>query len=135
MKKIITLICLLTLTTNLQIVNATSTLNCEQTLIYNDTGTNIETLQKELNTTSNCNLDIDGIFGPQTKNCVQNFQKKYNLETDGIVGAKTCQKLNNIYKIESKKNYVVITASKLNIRKNSSLNSKILGVFSKTFKV
>lgn len=35
------------------------------------------------------NVDIDGIFGPQTKGAIKSFQKANNLEVDGIVGPKT----------------------------------------------
>lgn len=108
-------------------VSAASLLDCDETLNYNDTGTNVKTLQTELNTITDCALEIDGIFGSKTKTCVENFQKKYNLEVDGIVGIKTCRRLNSAYKIEIKKNYAVVTAKKLNVRKSTSLNADILG--------
>lgn len=39
------------------------------------------------------NLDIDGIFGPQTENAVKNFQREKGLYADGIIGPNTWQKL------------------------------------------
>ena len=35
------------------------------------------------------NLDVDGIFGPQTRTAVVNFQNQKGLSADGIVGPKT----------------------------------------------
>ena len=34
-------------------------------------------------------LDVDGIFGPNTEACVRNFQQNENLSADGIVGKQT----------------------------------------------
>ncbi len=39
------------------------------------------------------NLDIDGIFGPQTENAVKAFQRSKGLFADGIIGPATWQKL------------------------------------------
>ena len=35
------------------------------------------------------NINVDGIFGPDTKRATLDFQKKYGLAQDGIVGPKT----------------------------------------------
>ncbi len=43
-------------------------------------------------------VEIDGVFGPETKNAVIAFQKQYGLLTDGIVGAKTWDKIYDVFK-------------------------------------
>ncbi len=42
------------------------------------------------------NVDLDGIFGTQTRNAVIDFQQDNNLVTDGIVGVNTYRALLNI---------------------------------------
>lgn len=108
-------------------VKATTTLDCNQTLKYNSINSQVKILQLELNSTMKCNLNIDGIFGIKTKACVIQFQQKYNLGQDGIVGKNTCTKLNKVYKKVQKKNYVVITADELNVRKNAGTAYSISG--------
>lgn len=39
------------------------------------------------------NIDVDGDFGPKTKEAVIQFQKAHNLKPDGIVGPKTWEEL------------------------------------------
>lgn len=34
-------------------------------------------------------LEIDGVFGPVTENCVRTFQSRFGLERDGVVGPLT----------------------------------------------
>ena len=41
--------------------------------------------------------DIDGIFGPSTRESVESFQRAYGLPADGIVGEQTWRELNNVY--------------------------------------
>lgn len=36
---------------------------------------------------------VDGIFGPETRNAVVNFQKQYGIIADGIVGPQTQEAL------------------------------------------
>ena len=38
-------------------------------------------------------IKVDGIFGPQTKSAVEEFQRVYNLTIDGVIGPKTWSKL------------------------------------------
>lgn len=44
---------------------------------------------------------IDGIFGPQTRTAVRNFQKAWGLKVDGIVGTQTLKAL-GLYTTSSK---------------------------------
>ena len=44
-------------------------------------------------TVNGIDVKVDGIFGPQTKAAVEEFQKIYNLTIDGIIGPKTWAKL------------------------------------------
>ncbi len=47
----------------------------------------VKTLQAKLNRFSK--IDVDGIFGPQTRRAVESFQQHHNLIDDGIVGPRT----------------------------------------------
>jgi peptidoglycan hydrolase-like protein with peptidoglycan-binding domain len=50
----------------------------------------VERLQFMLNFVAGVdNLDVDGIFGPQTEAAVRGFQQNENLSVDGIVGRQT----------------------------------------------
>ncbi|HBI64084.1 MAG TPA: spore cortex-lytic protein [Clostridiales bacterium] len=42
-------------------------------------------------------VDIDGIFGPDTRDAVREFQQENDLETDGIVGINTWNAIINAY--------------------------------------
>lgn len=92
--KKIALTTLLYLIIGVNYVNA-STLDCSKVLSYGQTGNDVKTLQRILNNTENCNLEIDGSFGNKTKSCVLKYQKNHNLDTDGIVGPLTCKSLNS----------------------------------------
>ena len=82
---------------NIKNVSAETTLNCSKTLRYSSKGEQVKLLQKELNKVANCNLTVDGSFGPATKSCVLSFQRNNQLSIDAIVGPKTCKKLNELY--------------------------------------
>lgn len=77
-------------------------------LIYNrvlkrgTSGTDVEELQKILNSFGFYSEKIDGSFGPVTEDAVKQFQKNYNLEIDGLVGPQTIEKMNSLI-IEDKK--------------------------------
>lgn len=47
----------------------------------------VKTLQAKLSRFSE--IDMDGLFGPQTKRAVENFQQQNKLINDGIVGPRT----------------------------------------------
>ncbi|WAH36758.1 glucosaminidase domain-containing protein [Alicyclobacillus dauci] len=54
-----------------------------QTIQVGSAGTNVVTLQLYLNKTMNSGLQVDGQFGPATKQAVLNFQSKYGLAQSG----------------------------------------------------
>ena len=64
-------------------------------LKYGNKGTEVSNLQKNLNQLG-YNLEVDGSFGPATKNAVLDFQRKYGLEVDGIAGPATQGKINEL---------------------------------------
>lgn len=59
-------------------------------------GTQVKTLQENLNKIMAAGLEVDGIFGPKTEAAVKKFQKKYSLIIDGIYGPKTYSKLKEL---------------------------------------
>ena len=99
MKKHIKLLILLTITLfiNTKNVYAENTLDCTKLLKNGSKGEQVKILQKELNKVQNCNLSVDGSFGPATKSCVLAFQRKNKLTEDALVGKNTCKKLNELY--------------------------------------
>jgi peptidoglycan hydrolase-like protein with peptidoglycan-binding domain len=52
-------------------------------LNYGTRGQHVEHVQRRLK------IDVDGIFGPQTRNAVMTFQSQHGLDVDGVVGPKT----------------------------------------------
>ncbi len=58
------------------------------TLIQGSSGAAVSELQTRLRN-AGYSVDVDGQFGPQTKNAVVAFQRAKGLEADGIVGPKT----------------------------------------------
>lgn len=108
-----------------------TTLDVRNNLKNGSKGTQVELLQKELNSVMKSNLTTDGIFGSKTTTAVKQFQSKYGLTSDGIAGADTCAKLNIEYL--SKNNYIIIYVSStenngtLNVRSQASSTSTKLG--------
>lgn len=51
-------------------------------------GSSVKDLQTQLNQ-NGANLDVDGVFGPNTKAAVENYQKSNGLAVDGMVGPET----------------------------------------------
>lgn len=102
------------------------------------TGTEVKTLQTNLNKVINANLVVDGDFGKATETAVKNFQKKYKLDVDGIYGEesdKAMKKAISLKKTEKPKATttakkeggfkVKITASALNVRREPNLNAGV----------
>ncbi|CFX91818.1 3D domain [Syntrophomonas zehnderi OL-4] len=58
-------------------------------LYWGSRGTEVETVQKALNSQGYWCGNVDGIFGPKTYAAVTKFQKDKGLVVDGIVGPKT----------------------------------------------
>jgi zinc D-Ala-D-Ala carboxypeptidase len=57
------------------------------------TGQEVRAVQRLLKDKFGYNVNVDGIFGPDTTNAVKQFQTAKGLTSDGIVGPKTWQKL------------------------------------------
>ncbi len=72
-------------------------------LKLNTTGSDIETIQRQINRISNNYPAIpkiepvDGVFGSETESSVKAFQRIFNLYADGIVGKSTWYKISGIY--------------------------------------
>ncbi len=58
-----------------------------------DRGPEVEQLQARLNLALGLDLDVDGIFGPNTRATVMEFQRQNGLTVDGIVGPNTMRAL------------------------------------------
>lgn len=103
------------------------TLDCSKYLSSGSKGENVKELQEMLNKVTDCNLEVDGVFGTLTSKCVKTFQSKYNLGIDGIVGPNTCAKLNALVNTSNvPKNRIYVTVNRANIRKSPTTNSEIL---------
>lgn len=83
MKKILAVITVLALLT----ISASAL-----SLSRGNTGENVSRLQEKLNE-SGYSVQVDGIFGTETKQAVEQFQKDNDLAVDGIAGPKTLSKL------------------------------------------
>lgn len=55
-------------------------------------GRAVKRLQRSLHN-RDWDIELDGIFGPETERVVKGFQRKHDLEPDGIVGPLTWKKL------------------------------------------
>jgi zinc D-Ala-D-Ala carboxypeptidase len=53
----------------------------------------VSVLQKQLKSRGHPNLNVDGVYGPQTQAVVEQFQKNHGLPADGVVGAETWKKV------------------------------------------
>lgn len=59
------------------------------TLQWGSTGNEVRKLQAFFREYGNADIDVDGVFGGQTRNAVRFFQGAFGLEPDGIYGPKT----------------------------------------------
>lgn len=64
------------------------------------------------------NLQVDGIFGTQTKKAIISFQKYHGLEADGVVGSQTSQIL-----------WISPVSALIRLMKHQDANLRILGSF------
>lgn len=62
-----------------------------------DNGSKVKDLQEKLKKLG-YKIDVDGIYGKQTKSAVYQFQEKYKLVEDGLAGKKVFDKLNQLVK-------------------------------------
>lgn len=79
-------------------------------------------MQKALNATMNCELDVTGRLDSKTRTCIRNFQKKYGIIDPTLVGEKTIGNLNYVYKFKK----IIVDCSSLNIRQYPNTSSSIL---------
>lgn len=61
-------------------------------LTYGDSGAGVETLQLQLRSLGYA-IDVDGVFGDQTKAVVAHFQRAVGLTVDGMAGDATIRGL------------------------------------------
>ena len=59
------------------------------TVYKGSTGKAVKVLQSVLVEMYGCDIAVDGVFGPATKECVTLFQSRHGLDADGVVGPKT----------------------------------------------
>ena len=72
--------------------------SCSSNNLYSGcTGSSVQNLQIKLKAVQGCDIEIDGKYGPKTKECVKEFQKSNNLDVDGIAGSKTISALDEAY--------------------------------------
>lgn len=108
-------------------------LDCNKTLRIGSRGNSVKILQKRLNTVSDCDLIVDGIFGNGTRACVVKFQYEYGLSSDGVVGYNTCSMLNSDLEefdeysdIDIRDGNYLIVVSDTKVYSSSSSSSTIL---------
>ena len=58
----------------------------------NDKGIEVKKLQKFLNWALDIKLDVDGIYGNNTKKAVKDFQKINSIKVDGLFGTDSLKK-------------------------------------------
>lgn len=66
------------------------------TLRIGSKGSNVRTLQNNLNVVINAGLKVDGDFGADTKSAVSIFQNKFDLDVDGVYGKDSYNKMKSI---------------------------------------
>ena len=56
---------------------------------FGDRGTEVETLQRNLQKALDMDIGVDGVFGKDTRAAVMEFQRRNGLTVDGVVGTAT----------------------------------------------
>ncbi len=75
------------------IASASQEYKVNQILKVGSRGAEVSKLQKELKTRRHYTSNVDGIYGPLTRNAVIDFQRKHRLKVDGIAGPQTLSAL------------------------------------------
>lgn len=78
--------------------STTSTDVAKPTIKSGSIGTQVRTLQHNLNKVVKSGLTIDGVCGTKTVAAIKTFQKKYGLKVDGVYGEKTYAKMKSVIK-------------------------------------
>ena len=66
------------------------------TIRKGDRGTNVKTLQNNLNAAINAKLTVDGVCGDKTVSAIKKFQTKNGVKSDGVYGPNTRSKMNKV---------------------------------------
>jgi hypothetical protein len=69
---------------------------CSRDLMRGKKGDDVKDLQIRLNKLYSFNLEEDGLFGPDTKSKVMEYQRKNQLEVNGIFDSVNCEKLTSL---------------------------------------
>lgn len=117
--------------------NSSNTSAVDTILNTGDIGSAVKSLQEKLIKLGySCgDYGADGIFGRDTFNAVQAFQRKCGIDDDGIAGYQTLAAIDNAIKnmveipVSGKK--VKITANVLNVRSGAGKSSRILSTVRK----
>lgn len=75
-------------------ISANAMVIASPALRVGSTGSDVMSLQADLNSKTGTMLAVDGNFGNGTKSAVMTFQAANGLVADGVVGTKTAEKLN-----------------------------------------
>lgn len=63
-----------------------------------DSGADVRTWQRQLNTVMEADVDVDGRFGPKTLEATRAFQMEHGLDVDGKVGKATIAKMEELFR-------------------------------------
>lgn len=69
---------------------------CSRDLMRGKKGDDVKDLQIRLNKLYSFNLEEDGLFGPDTKSKVMEYQRKNQLEVNGVFDSVNCEKLTSL---------------------------------------
>lgn len=101
------------------------------TLSRGSNNNEVKTLQKILNKTTKCNLEVDGAFGYKTEWCLKKFQEENNLSITGKTDINTRNLLNS--NMTSNDKYIVVDGtSVLNVRQSATITSNKLSTVYKS---
>ncbi|MGG3891992.1 peptidoglycan-binding protein [Metabacillus fastidiosus] len=104
------------------------------TIKLGDKGSQVEKLQKDLNTLDYDTKGIDGVFGNGTNEAVRKFQQDNNLSVDGIVGSTTLEFIEKNLKLKE----IVNMTNELKVSdatKNAIINLAKYGIMSQDYEI